>query len=82
MLSSCSSLNYRHPERRDEETLAHSIFEVEGVGGHPRSRHPAWLGDSPDEGPLRRLIERPVPRVVLPDLLAEAGEFGGNQFRH
>ena len=36
----------------------------------------------PDEVPLRRLTEIPVPRVVLPDLLAEAGEFGGNQFRH
>lgn len=36
----------------------------------------------PDEGPLRRLVESKVPRVVLPDLLAEAGEFGGNQFRH
>ena len=36
----------------------------------------------PDEGPLRRLSVVPVPRVVLPDLLAEDGEFGGNQFRH
>jgi hypothetical protein len=23
------------PQRRDEETLAHRIFEVVGVGGHP-----------------------------------------------
>lgn len=73
-LSAVREVSVHHPRLRP--------FGPQPNRTHYCSAIRAWPGYPPDEGPLRRLAEFPVPRVVLPDLLAEAGEFGGNQFRH